>query len=111
MATEPRPDAAEAVLGALGDATRRQVLTAVAHEGPCTATELAAELPVTRQAVAKHLAVLRDAGLVQVERAGRDARYAVVPGATAPAAAWLTEVGAAWDRRLGRLRRHLVEDA
>ncbi len=103
-----RPDAGE-VLGALGDPTRRAVLQAVAEGGPLTATELAGPTGITRQAVSKHLAVLEQAGLVQVERIGREARYQVVPGSLDPAAAWLDRVGAAWDRRLALLRRHLAD--
>ena len=68
------------VLAALADPTRRDVLAAVAaRAGRATATDLAAELPVTRQAVAKHLGVLANAGLVTSERQGREARYASSP--------------------------------
>lgn len=98
---------AGAALGALGDATRRAVYEAVAAQGPLTATELAERLPVSRQAVRKHLVVLADAGLVRAERHGREARYEPVPDAARAAAAWLEGLGAAWDDRLGRLRRHL----
>ena len=65
---------------ALADPTRRAVLRDVAERGPVTATELAADLPVTRQAIAKHLAVLREAGLVDPERAGRETRFSATPG-------------------------------
>jgi DNA-binding transcriptional ArsR family regulator len=105
----PPPNAAEAVLGALGDPTRRAVLEAVAEQGPLTATELAGPAGVSRQAVSKHLTVLEQAGLVRAERVGRESRYEVVPGALEPATAWLDRVGAAWDRRLARLRRHLAD--
>jgi DNA-binding transcriptional ArsR family regulator len=77
----PRPDggaeeqAAGAVFESLADPTRRSVLRAVAEDGPLTATELASRLPVTRQAVAKHLDVLRTAGLVTSAREGRDVRF------------------------------------
>ena len=64
-----------AVFEALADPTRRAVLRDVAEQGPRTATELAADLPVTRQAVAKHLAVLREAGLVAPARTGRETRF------------------------------------
>src|SRR3954453_15360072 len=66
------------VFAALGDATRRTVYERLAA-GSTTATQLAAELPVTRQAVAKHLAVLEDAGLVRAERAGRERRFSPPP--------------------------------
>ncbi len=94
---------AGAVFDALADPTRRAVLRNVAERGPLTATELAAALPVTRQAVAKHLAVLREAGLVRTARAGRELRYTATPGPMAEAGRWLERTGAAWDDRLGRL--------
>ncbi len=93
----------DAVLGALSDATRRAVLAEVARVGPVTATTLAADLPVTRQAVAKHLDRLADAGLVHAERVGRETRWRVTPGPLGAARAWMDQVGAAWDRRLGAL--------
>ena len=73
------------VLAALADPTRRDVLTAVAaRAGTATATELAAELPVTRQAITKHLTVLADAGLVTSVRHGREARYRWSPAHSVP---------------------------
>ena len=74
-----------------------------------TATELAAELPVTRQAVAKHLASLLSAGLLEARRRGRETRYRLTPQPLGDAAAWMAAVGAAWDERLAALRRY-VED-
>jgi len=100
---------ADAVLGALGDPTRRAVLQAVAEAGPLTATELAGPTGISRQAVSKHLGVLEQAGLVRATRVGREARYEVVPGSLDPAVAWLDRVGTAWDRRLSSLRRHLAD--
>lgn len=94
-----------AVFEALADPTRRAVLTMVGRQGPVTATELAARLPVSRQAVAKHLDALRAAGLVERDRHGRDVRYGLKPGGLDQAAAWMEQVGAAWDRRLGELTR------
>lgn len=83
------------VFGALADPSRRQVIGLIAEQGTATATELTGELPMTRQAVAKHLATLAGAGLVEGERRGRETRYR------------LTEAGAEWDDRLEALRRHL----
>jgi DNA-binding transcriptional ArsR family regulator len=83
------------VFGALADPSRRQVIGYLSERGTATATELTGELPMTRQAVAKHLATLADAGLVASERLGRETRYR------------LTETGAEWDDRLDALRRHL----
>lgn len=97
---------AAAVFEALADPTRRAVLRAVAEHGPITATELAGRLPVTRQAVAKHLAVLATAGLVTARRTGRESRFAVRPEPLEDAARWLRVTGDAWDERLSRLARH-----
>ena len=76
-------------------------------DGPETATNLAGGLPVTRQAVVKHLQVLADAGLLSSERAGREVRYRAEPQGMDDAVAWMVRSGAAWDRRLERLRRQL----
>lgn len=79
----------------------------MASRGTATATELAAELPVTRQAVAKQLGALADAGLLRATRVGRETRYAVTPQPLGEAAAWLVEMGAQWDERLAALARTL----
>lgn len=93
------------VFDALADPTRRQIIERlVAHPG-LTATAIAGDLPVTRQAVAKHLGVLRDAGLADVVRDGREARYSFTPEPLGDAMAWMVATGAAWDRRLERLQR------
>ncbi len=70
-------------------------------------TELAAELPVTRQAVAKHLAALNEAGLVESRREGRETRYELTPAPLGAAMDWMAGVGAEWDARLAALRKHL----
>lgn len=95
------------VFGALADPHRRTLLETLARRDTATQTELAAELPVTRQAVAKHLAALADAGLVEARREGRESRYRLTPGPLSDAMTWLATVGAAWDERLGALQRHL----
>ena len=96
-----------AVFDALADGTRRQVIGLIAERGTATATELAAELPVTRQAIAKHLAALGAAGLVRGSREGREMRYRMTPQPLGDAMAWMASVGAEWDERLEALRRHL----
>ena len=78
-------------------------MEAVAERGTATATELAADLPVTRQAVAKQLGLLADAGLLRATRAGRETRYEVTPEPLGEAVAWMVGVGADWDDRLARL--------
>ena len=103
-------DAGEVVFDALADPTRRSVLRAVAEDGPLTATQLAQRLPVTRQAVGKHLDVLADAGLVRKERAGRDVRFSLDAAPLGDALAWLAAIGSRWDRRLATLERRLRTD-
>jgi DNA-binding transcriptional ArsR family regulator len=93
------------VFGALADPTRRHLVGELHRHGPATATSLATSLPLTRQAVVKHLQVLADAGLVSGAREGREVRYRAEPGHLGEATAWLVENGARWDRRLERLRR------
>ena len=95
------------IFDALGDPGRRALVQAVAARGSATATELAADLPVTRQAVAKQLAALADAGLLRATRAGRETRYEVTPESLRDAVAWMVEVGARWDDRLSRLGKSL----
>jgi len=121
-ATAGPDDATEAVFAALADGTRRGLLRAIAAVastagtatapaaggGGTTATALAEGLPVSRQAVVKHLQALEAAGLVASERHGRERRYRVVAGPLDEAVRWMVEVGAAWDDRLDRLR-HRVE--
>jgi DNA-binding transcriptional ArsR family regulator len=89
---------------AIGDPTRRRLLDLLLNAGGGTATSLGQQLPVTRQAVAKHLAVLSTVGLVGVTPAGREMRYRVNDAQLARAAAQLTSVGAAWDARLQRIK-------
>lgn len=94
---------AGAVFAALADPTRRAVLRHVAERGPVTATELAGALPVSRQAVAKHLAVLQEAGLVAPRKEGRENRFTASTAPLAAAERWLADAGDAWDDRLARL--------
>lgn len=103
------PGGLGAVFAALADGRRRFVLEEIARRGSVTATELAAELPVSRQAIAKHLTALRDAGLVRASRTGREARYALTPEPMGDAARWIEEVGASWDARLESLDEHLAK--
>ena len=95
---------ADAIFAALADPTRRTVLQRIASTGPSTATELAGSLPVSRQAVVKHLASLNTAGLVTRSRVGREVRYSATPGPLADVTDWVASVGSTWDARLERLR-------
>jgi DNA-binding transcriptional ArsR family regulator len=94
----------DAVFAALADPTRREVIGRLAQE-PASASRLAGELPITRQAVAKHLAALDRAGLVAARREGRETRYTLDPEPMGEALAWMASVGAQWDDRLTRLAR------
>jgi DNA-binding transcriptional ArsR family regulator len=90
---------------AVGDPTRRRLLDLLLAEGHGTATSLSDRLPVTRQAVAKHLGVLDRAGLVHSTPAGRERHYEVDEAQLARAVAQLASVGATWDARLRRIKR------
>ena len=90
---------------AIGDPTRRRMVDLLLADGGGTATTLSDQLPVTRQAVAKHLAVLDRAGLVRSTPHGRERRYRVDEIQFARAVAQLTAVGSAWDARLQRIKR------
>jgi DNA-binding transcriptional ArsR family regulator len=108
----PQPaaeDAAGAVFSALADPTRRALLAAIADQPATTATELAAELPITRQAVIKHLTALAHAGLLDRARQGREVRYSVTPAPLSDAVSWMAAVGGQWDDRLAALKRQLEE--
>jgi DNA-binding transcriptional ArsR family regulator len=98
----------DAVFTALGDPTRRQVLERLSRGGTVTATGLAARLPISRQAVAKHLAALHEANLVSSDRVGRETRYELRPEPLDDAARWIQTVSAEWDDRLEALRRSLA---
>jgi DNA-binding transcriptional ArsR family regulator len=100
----------QAVFAALADPTRRAVLRAVAAGEACTATEIAALLPISRQAVAKHLSQLEHAQLVDGRRAGRETRFAATPAPLTEAIAWMSEVGAQWDARLAALAKAVRSD-
>ncbi|MEV5575156.1 metalloregulator ArsR/SmtB family transcription factor [Spirillospora sp. NPDC052269] len=107
----PEPDAeavAEQVFAALADPTRRALLAELAAGGPATATDLAGRLPITRQAVAKHLALLADAGLVTAEPGERRrVRYRLRSAPMQVAQQYLAALARDWDGPLDALRNHL----
>lgn len=105
------PDRTGAVFGALSDPTRRALFAAIAQQPAVTATQLASELPISRQAVLKHLSALADAGLLDRHRSGREVRYRVTPAPLSDAVSWMAEVGGEWDARLAALRRQLGAEA
>jgi DNA-binding transcriptional ArsR family regulator len=106
-----RPDieaVAEEVFTALADPSRRGILAALAARGPATATDLAAGLPISRQAIAKHLGLLAEAGLVAAEPGeGRRIRYRLRSAPVQVAQQFLAALARDWDRELEALREHL----
>ena len=99
-APDPAPGSVAAVFAALADPSRRQVIGVLAAGGTATATAVAQELDITRQAVAKHLATLAEAGLVDFRKSGREVRYHLRPAPMRLAARWLESAAGAWDERL-----------
>jgi DNA-binding transcriptional ArsR family regulator len=95
----------DAVLAALADPTRRQLLDRLSARGQATASILAGGLPISRQAVVKHLAVLDAAGLVESRKVGREVRYSVRPEALETTARWMASLAAEWDQRLAKIKR------
>jgi len=92
------------VFAAIGDETRWSIL-ATLGEGEASASALSDRLPVTRQAIAKHLAVLHEVGLVEPVRVGREVRYRVLGAQLSEAARRLEAIGTEWDRRLAAIKR------
>ncbi len=103
-------DAIQAVFTALADPTRRDLIERLLDDGPQTATELANELPITRQGITKHLGILHEAGLVTIHQQGRDKRYALTPEPLAETVTWVMAIQAKWDERFEALRQFLIEE-
>lgn len=97
----------DAVFTALADPTRRHVLEKLSRGGTVTPSALAAKLPISRQAVSKHLAALQEAELVESDRVGRETKYSLRSDSLDSAALWIQTVSADWDDRLEALRRSL----
>ena len=112
---DPAPDTeatAEQVFTALADPSRRAILAALAAGGPATATDLAGRLPITRQAVAKHLGLLSEAGLVTAEPGERRrVRYRLDSAPMRVAQQFLAALARDWDGPLGALKDHLDKQA
>ncbi|MEV4481595.1 ArsR/SmtB family transcription factor [Micromonospora coxensis] len=105
MSTTLTPEVDDDLWSAIGDPTRRRMLDLLLIEGDGTATSLSQQMPVSRQAVAKHLTVLDRVGLVRATPAGREKRYQVDDAQLARAVAQLASVGSTWDARLRRIKR------
>jgi DNA-binding transcriptional ArsR family regulator len=100
----------DAVFVAVADPTRRLLLERLRDGGSASIQDLGAGLPMTRQAVTKHLDVLRKAGLVRVRRDGRERLHELEPSPLQEVDDWLRPYAEAWDERLAALRRHLGEE-
>jgi DNA-binding transcriptional ArsR family regulator len=96
---------------AVADPTRREILEKLRTAGPLSLSEIAHGLPITRQAVTKHLNTLEACGLVRMARAGRERIHELNPAPLRELQEWLAPYAAEWDRRLDRLQRHLEEDS
>jgi DNA-binding transcriptional ArsR family regulator len=93
-----------AIFTALADPVRRDLVLNLAENSPRTATQLAAEYPITRQGILKHLHILEGAGLVAVHQRGREKRYTLTPAPLSDLDQWIKDIGAKWDARLLRLK-------
>jgi DNA-binding transcriptional ArsR family regulator len=98
--SDPQP-----LLAALADPTRRAVFERLNSKGPASASQLAAEMPVSRQAIAKHLTALDSVGLVDRSEQGRQVMYSARVAPLGQVASWLETVGDQWDDRLDKLKR------
>lgn len=98
------------VFAALGDATRLALVERLCAGGPQSITRLAREVPVSRQAVTKHLEALEGAGLAASRRSGRERVWELRPGELEQVHAWLEEISLGWDAAIGRLRAMVEED-
>jgi ArsR family transcriptional regulator, cadmium/lead-responsive transcriptional repressor len=100
------------IFGALADPTRRQMVQTLLRDGSTSVPALTDQLPITRQAIAKHIGILDHAGLIERSPGrGREVHYRLRAGALAPAASWLVDAEHAWDDRLSRLKRSLEDGA
>jgi DNA-binding transcriptional ArsR family regulator len=98
------------LFAALGDETRLYLVTRLCNEGPLSITRLSEELPVTRQAISKHLSTLAEAGVVRDTRSGRERIYQLEPRRIAEAQRQLASISAEWDVAIERLKRFVEQD-
>lgn len=98
--SDPQP-----LLAALADPTRRAVFERLNSQGPASASKLASELPISRQAISKHLSLLDAVGLVDRREEGRQVVYSARVAPLGEVATWLESVGGEWDARLARLKQ------
>ena len=111
MVAEAVIDERPGVFEALADPTRRWMIQRLARTGSLTPTALAGDLPISRQAVSRHLGVLQQGGLVTVRKDGREQRYQLAVDPLREAASWIAGIEQEWDRRLAALGEFLSADA
>ena len=99
------------IFAVLADPMRRNLLANLAENSPKTATQLAEDYPITRQAILKHLTIIEAAGLVAVHQKGREKRYTLTPEPLDELDKWLKDISAKWDERLLRLKTLLEDEA
>jgi DNA-binding transcriptional ArsR family regulator len=105
------PVAAKApVFDALGDPNRLRIITRLCDSGPCSTTDVAQVVPVSRQAATKHLLLLEAVGLVSSRRQGRERIWRVQPESLTDASEYLTALSQRWDRAIDRLRAYVEEE-
>jgi DNA-binding transcriptional ArsR family regulator len=111
MVAEAVIDDGSGVFEALADPTRRWMIQRLANSGSITPTVLAEELPISRQAVSRHLGVLQRGGLVTVRKDGREQRYQLAVNSLRDVAAWIAGIEREWDARLAALGDLLSAEA
>ena len=93
----------QSLFGALGDPTRRSLFERLSTDGPASASQLAHELPISRQAIAKHISTLESAGLVTRRGAGREVQFVANPERLDELGSWSARVNRQWQERIQRL--------
>jgi len=101
----------ESIFTAVADPTRREMLARMRAEGPLSIKQLSAPLPISRQAVTKHLDILQASGLVRVQKAGRERLHSLDSSPLREVGDWLEPYSREWDERLSQLQRHLEDPA
>ena len=105
-----KDDLQQRVFAALADPTRRLLIAELSSRELKTPTQLARDLPITRQAVSKHLKILEDANLIAARKAGRERRYTLTPQPLVTTLDWVVAVTEQWDKRLSALRDYLIAE-
>ncbi|UUO00758.1 metalloregulator ArsR/SmtB family transcription factor [Mycolicibacterium novocastrense] len=110
MSTSTAEAPVSSLFNALGDPNRLRIVTRLCDGGPCSTSEVAEVIPVSRQATTKHLLLLESAGLVSSQRSGRERIWRMQPAPLAEAGEYLSKLSQRWDRALDRLRAHVEDD-